>query len=66
MLWQRGNGTLRAAERASVSRRPEPEGGAVPALWLSGAAARDCSFLSPAAFPPLHEEEAGSGGRQQS
>lgn len=48
MLWQRGNGTLRAAERASVSRRPEPEGGAVPALWLSGAAARDCSFLSPA------------------
>lgn len=48
MLWLCGDGTLRAAERTSVSRGPEPEGGAVPALRLSGAAARNCSLLSPA------------------
>lgn len=42
-----GDGTCRAAERVSVSGGPKPEGGAVPALWLSRAAARDCSLLPP-------------------
>lgn len=43
----RGDGTSRASERLSVSRGPKPEGGAVPTLWLPGAAARDCSLLPP-------------------
>lgn len=42
-----GDGTRGAAERVSVTRGPKPEGGAVPALWLPGAAARNRSLLPP-------------------